>query len=206
DVYKRQALRWQAAQLARLYGVSVPQVALQNGGGIRNASVIPAGNITELTTFSILPFANFVSIVEGISRQQFKEILENAVSRVEFGDGRFAQVSGFRFTWNPAGTPQVLDSSGNVVTVGSRVVDVFLDDGTQIVADGSVIPGPDLTVATIDFLARGGDQYPFRGATFTTVGVTYQQYLRNYIQAGLGGVITSAQYPEGGQGRITRLP
>jgi 5'-nucleotidase len=63
-----------------------------------------------------------------------------------------------------------------------------------------------LTVATIDFLARGGDQYPFRGAAFTTVGVTYQQSLRNYIQAGLGGVITSAQYPEGGQGRITRLP
>ncbi len=200
------ALRWQAAQLAGLYGVSVPQVALQNGGGIRNASVISPGNITELTTFSILPFPNFVSIVEGISRDQFKEILENAVSRVEFGDGRFAQVSGFRFTWDPAGIPQTLDANGNVLTVGSRVREVVLDDGTPIVADGSVIPGPDLTVATIDFLARGGDQYPFRGAAFTTIGVTYQQSLRNYIQTGLGGLITVAQYPEGGQGRISRLP
>lgn len=200
------SLLWQATELAGVYGVGTPQVALQNGGGIRNNSIIPAGSITELTTFSILPFPNFVSIVEGVSREQFKEILENAVSRVEFGDGRFAQIAGFRFTWDPAGTAQVLDGDGNVVTVGSRVVDVFLDDGTPLVVGGSVIPGPDLTVATIDFLARSGDQYPFRGLPFTTVGVTYQQSLRNYIEFGLGGIITAAEYPEGGEGRITRLP
>jgi 5'-nucleotidase len=70
-----------------------------------------------------------------------------------------------------------------------------------------VVAGPDLNIATIDFLARGGDEYPYRGAPFTTVGVTYQQALRNYIEdpAGLLGTITSAQYLEGGEGRITRL-
>lgn len=200
------ALRWQASQLAGVYGVPVPQVAFQNGGGIRNNTVLPPGNLTELDTFSVLPFANFVSVVQGVTREQFKEILENAVSRVERGDGRFAQISGFRFTWNPAGTAQVLDADGNVTTVGSRVVNATLDDGTVIIADGSVVPGPALTVATIDFLARGGDQYPFRGAPFTTVGVTYQQALQNYLQSGLGGLVTAAQYPDGGAGRITRLP
>jgi 5'-nucleotidase len=61
-------------------------------------------------------------------------------------------------------------------------------------------------VATIDFSARGGDQYPFRGAPFTVVGVSYQQALRNYIVDGLGGTITAADYPEGGEGRIERVP
>lgn len=41
-----------------------------------------------------------------------------------------------------------------------------------------------------------------------TVGVTYQQALSNYIQSSiangdLGGFISSADYPEGGQSRIT---
>jgi len=66
-----------------------------------------------------------------------------------------------------------------------------------------VVPGPSLNIATIDFLARGGDQYPYRGAPFTTIGVTYQQALSNYIVTPLDGEITAADYPEGGEGRIT---
>lgn len=199
------SLLWQARELASTYGAASPDVALQNGGGIRNDSLIPAGPITELDTFSMVPFPNFVSIVENISRQQFKEILENAVSRVEFGDGRFAQIAGFSYVWDPAGTPQVLDADGNVVTPGTRVWQVTLDDGTPIVVNGMVVDGPALNVATIDFLARGGDQYPFRGAPFTTLGVTYQQALQNYLVFGLNGLISASDYPEGGEGRIIRL-
>jgi 5'-nucleotidase len=196
------ALRWQATQLAADFGMPVPDVALQNGGGIRNDDFRGPGDITELDTFDMVPFSNFVTIVPGIPRDQFKEILENAVSRVEFTDGRFAQVSGFSFVWNLAGTPQELDGDGFVVTPGSRIVDVMLDDGTPIVVRGAVQAGDPVTIATIDFLARGGDQYPYRGATFLSVGVTYQQALSNYIADGLLGVISAAQYPEGGEGRI----
>lgn len=199
------SLRWQATELAADYGMPVPDVGLQNGGGIRNDSVIPAGDITELDTYDMVPFPNFVTILPDIPRAQFKEILENAVSRVEFVDGRFAQVSGFSFVWDPSGTAQILDEDGNVTTPGTRVVDVTLDDGTVIVDNGVVQTGPDLTIATIDFLAKGGDQYPYRGADFTTVGVTYQQALSNYIQDGLGGLISAADYPEGGEGRIMQL-
>ncbi len=199
------ALRWQAGQLAGVYGVPVPDVALQNGGGIRNDNVIPAGPITELHTFSMVPFANFLSVVEDISRDQFKELLENAVSRVEFGDGRFAQISGFSIVYDANGTPQLLDADGNVTQAGTRVREVVLDNGSVVVTGGVVVAGPALTVATIDFLARGGDQYPYRGAPFTTLGVTYQQALYNYITVGLGGLITSVDYPEGGEGRITRI-
>jgi 5'-nucleotidase len=200
------SLLWQATELAASFGVPAPDVALQNGGGIRNDSIIPAGNISELDTFSIVPFPNFVSVVENISREQFKEILENAVSRVEFVDGRFAQIAGFSFVWDPAGTPQLIDLDGNITQAGTRVREVSLNDGTVIVSNGAVVAGPAINVATIDFLARGGDQYPFMGAPFTTLGVTYQQALRSYIETGLNGLITAADYPFGGEGRITRLP
>jgi 5'-nucleotidase len=101
--------------------------------------------------------------------------------------------------------------TGAVLQAGTRVTEVALDDGTVIVTGGAVVAGQDLTVATIDFLARGGDQYPYRGAAFTSVGVSYQQALSSYIQApsangGLDGLISSTQYPEGGAGRITQLP
>lgn len=205
------ALRWQATELAASFGVAVPDVALQNGGGIRNDSIIPAGDITELDTFSMVPFPNFVTVLENIPRSQFKEILENAVSRTQPGDipggtGRFAQVSGFSFTYSASGTAQVLNPDGTVAVPGTRIREVQLNDGTVIVTGGVVQPGADLTVATIDFLARGGDQYPYRGAPFTTMGATYQQALSNYIVDGLGGLITAADYPVGGEGRITELP
>jgi 5'-nucleotidase len=200
------ALHWQATQLATSFGVSAPDVALQNGGGIRNDSVIPAGDITELDTYNMLPFPNFVTVLEDIPPDQFKEIMENAVSRVEFVDGRFAQISGFTLIWDAAGTPQVLDADGTVLTPGTRVQEITLDDGTPVVQSGAVVVGaPSLTVATIDFLARGGDQYPYRGAPFVSVGVSYQQALLNYIVDGLGAVIAAGDYPEGGEGRITRL-
>ena len=201
------SLLWQASMLAPAFGAPLPDVAIQNGGGIRNNSIIPPGDFTELDTWDILPFPNFVTIIPAIPPAQFKEVMENAVSAVEFASGRFAQISGFRFTWDPEGTPQELDEDGEVVTPGTRVVEIVLTDGTFIVRDGEVAPGaPDINVATIDFLARGGDQYPYRGAEFVTLGVTYQQALRNYIEDYLAGVISEQDYPEGGEARIIELP
>jgi 5'-nucleotidase len=207
------ALLWQVYRLAADYGTLTPDVAIQNGGGIRNDLVIPIGEIRELDTFDIAPFANFVTVVEGVTRSQFKQVLENAVSRavdgdVDGGTGRFAQVSGFSFEWSETGNAQVFDAFGSVKTTGTRIQKVVLDSGEVIVGGGRVVPGAPLTVATIDFLARGGDEYPFQGAPFTVLGVSYQQALANYIQfsAGLGGIITAEDYPEGGEGRIERLP
>jgi 5'-nucleotidase len=178
-------------------------VALQNGGGIRNNSLIPAGPLTELDTFAIAPFGNFVSVVPDLPRAQFKEVLENAVSAVPAADGRFAQVAGFRFGYDPTRTAQVVDNAGTVLTPGERVRSVVLDDGTVVVADGQVVAGAPVSVATNDFSARGGDQYPFRGLPFTTVGATYQQALASFLVNGLAGLVSQADYPAGGSGRIT---
>jgi len=193
-------------RLASSFGVSAPDLAIMNGGALRNDSVIPPGNITELDTFEIAPFPNLLAIVPNIPASQLKEILENAVSKVDVFDGRFAQVSGFKFTWDPSGTIQVLDSSGNVVTPGTRIRDIRLNDGTLLVSGGVVVTGaPSVTIAVTTFAATGGDQYPFRGAPFTNLGLTYQQTLFNFIVNALNGHILAADYPESGQGRITKL-
>jgi 5'-nucleotidase/UDP-sugar diphosphatase len=208
------ALRWQGTQMAPSFDVLAPDVALQNGGGIRNNTIIAAGEITELDTFDMLPFGNFTSVVPDIPRAQFKELLENAVActqAADFGNpncgsGRFAQISGFSFEWTASGNGLILDDDYNVVQPGTRVWNVVLDDGTPIVSSGVVQAGGSLTIATSAFLAGGGDQYPYRGAPFTTIGFTDQQSLSNYIQNGIGGVISAGDYPEGGEGRITELP
>jgi 2',3'-cyclic-nucleotide 2'-phosphodiesterase (5'-nucleotidase family) len=187
------------------FGVTPPDVAIQNGGGIRNNSLIPAGPLTELDTFAVAPFPNFVSVVPDVPRAQFKEIVENLVSRIPLADGRFGQIGGFSFTYDATRTAQVVDNAGVVLTPGDRVRSLTLDDGTVIVADGAVVDGPGVAIATNDFSARGGDQYPFRGLPFTTVGVTYQQALSSYIVEDLTGLVSAADYPEGGEGRIVRL-
>src|SRR3546814_12947159 len=70
------------------------------------------------------------------------EILENAVSNVENVDGRFAQIAGFEFTYDPDRP------------AGDRVREVTLDDGTDLVtADRmSVVEGKRLSVSA----DRGG--------------------------------------------------
>jgi hypothetical protein len=74
--------------------------------------------------------------------------------------------------------------------------------------DDGVVLNPQLTIpaATIDFLCRGGDEYPLQGLTFRNIGVSYQQALANYIRSpqGLNGVISAADYPTGGEGRIVK--
>ncbi|NOX60885.1 MAG: hypothetical protein GXP42_02890, partial [Chloroflexi bacterium] len=196
------ALFWQATQLAESFGVPAPDIALQNGGGIRNNSVIPPGPISELTTFEIAPFPNFVVVNPNVTAEELKDILENAYSKIESVSGRFAHVSGMRVVVDTSKQPLQWADDGTIAVPGERVREVVLADGTVVVQDGVVQDiGRELSVATIDFLARGGDQYPHL-ADFTRLGVTYQQALSNYIQEGLGGVISAAQYPEGGSGRI----
>ena len=208
------AYLWQAEQLAEEFGVDVPQFALANGGGIRNDNVIPAGDITELTTFDILPFLNFLTVVPDVPVDVFETILENAVSAIggTSGTGRYAQVGGITIRYDAAATPQAITceedgSNCQVTTPGERIISAVLNDGTVVIADGEIVD-ESLTIdmVSVDFLIQtNGDDYPFNGIEFISLGVTYQQTLLNYITEGLGGQITAAQYPEGGEGRVLTL-
>ncbi len=199
------ALRAAAANLAEGFGLPAPDVAIQNGGGIRNDAVIPAGPVTAGDTWDIAPFRNFVVVGE-VSRETFHVLLEQAVDRIPGAGGQFPQVSGFTFAYDPSAPARETDRAGDCSLAGdpgSRIRDVTLDDGTAIVSDGEVVPGDALVLVTLDFLANGGDCYPLADIDFTSLGVTYQQALATYISADLGGTITAADYPEGGDDRIT---
>ena len=201
------ALRATATNLAAEFGISVPDVAIQNGGGIRNSSLIPPGEITVGTTWDIAPFRNFVVVAE-VSRDTFHVLLEQAVDRIPGAGGQFAQVSGFTLTYDPSAHAREIARDGDCSLVGdsgARVREVVLDDGTVIVSDGQVVAGGPVALATIDFLAGGGDCYPLADIAFTKLGVSYQQALANYISIDLGGKITAADYPVGGGGRIVAL-
>jgi 2',3'-cyclic-nucleotide 2'-phosphodiesterase (5'-nucleotidase family) len=189
------SMLWQAEQLAPAFGVDTPVIAFQNGGGIRTpdallfAGATPAApaNVTRLDINNQFPFPNFVSVVEDVPVTQLKVLLENAVSNVERVDGRFAHVAGMTYEWNSTGTPNT--DRVRKITVGTTVVYDAALGGYQV---------PETTtfnVATIDFLARGGDGYNFGGLPFTTLGVTYEQAMLNYLAGPLSGVITEAQYP-----------
>jgi 5'-nucleotidase/UDP-sugar diphosphatase len=212
------ALRYTAEVRGAEFGIdpsATQVVGLQNGGGIRNNSVIEAGPITELTTFDILPFANFVAAVPDFTAEQLKAVLETAYADVEGASGAFAHVSNLVVEVDLTQTAQVVevDDEGGVTvtTPGERVRSVTFADGTPLVVDGEVVEGaPTFILASIDFSLRNGDAYPYNlGADgFTVLGTSYQQALSDYIQAntdggGLGGLISAEQYPVGGEGRIT---
>jgi 5'-nucleotidase len=200
------SLLWWGREKAAEFGVAPPQIAIQNGGGIRNDIVIRDGRVSVGDTFDIAPFNNFVAVAEDVPVTTLKAILENAVSRVEFVDGRFAQVAGMQFRYDPD------------APAGSRIVEVYVDGVGAVVLDRAVLD-PSLTfdIASIDFLFNEGDAYDWdqdgllAGSDpdkipFTRLGGTYQQSLAAFIEDGLGGVISGAAYQNFGEGRITVVP
>ncbi|MEP4535535.1 MAG: choice-of-anchor I family protein [Cyclobacteriaceae bacterium] len=187
------AMLWQAKQTYAEFGVGEPQVALQNGGGLRIEKIISKGDFNENLTYEIAAFTNIVSVVESVTPAKFLELMEWGVAEAPTENGRFPQIAGFEITYDQ-GYPS-----------GDRVVSITLEDGTEIVKDGSIVEGaPNINMATIDFTANGGDGYPFGDLTYTTLGATYQQAFLNYLtdEDGLDGLISAADYPEDMNERI----
>lgn len=122
------------------------QIAITNGGGIRAS--IPAGDVTVGDVLTVLPFGNLISTFE-LSGAEVVDALENGVSRAENpdndGTGRFPQVAGLRYSWNPN------------QPVGSRIVSVEVKN-----ADGSYSPidmNATYKITSNDFMRAGGDGY-----------------------------------------------
>lgn len=165
-------------------------IAIQNGGGIRSS--ISAGNVTVGDTFNVLPFTNLVKTAQNVNATQLKQVLEHAYGGANTNpsggtEGRFAQISGMKV---------VFDSSK---TSGNRILKVTLEDGTVLIDGGVVVNATrKVSIATIDFLANGGDGYPYAAAGVVfdnaTSAINYQEALYNYIVNGLSGQITATAY------------
>ena len=130
--------------------------AIQNGGGIRdtfpaknylpaNTALVRTGtgplDVTLGDAFTVFPFGNQVATTVVTGANLWKA-LENSVGGNYPGDGRFAQVSGLKYSF---------DSSK---PIGSRIVSVTKLDGTEIAKDSK-----EYTLTTLDFLIYGGDGY-----------------------------------------------
>ena len=175
------------------------QLALTNGGGLRAS--LPSSYLPMDTTlrrnspgyaagppfdivigdaFTVLPFGNIV-VTREVTGALLWEALEHSVGAIPGANGRFAQISGFEFTYDAA------------QPAGSRVVSVTLDDGTPIPPDSTTY-----TFATNDFVNAGGDGYTMfvgeHGVTREVMADVLLAYIEDL------GTITPAV-----EGRITRL-
>ncbi len=122
------------------------QIAMMNGGGIRAG--IKAGDVSLGDVLQVLPFGNTIATF-GLKGEYVLAMLENGVSRAENpdneGTGRFPQVSGVRFTWDPT------------QPVGARVSNVEV--GNEKDGFKPLDPQAIYKLTTNNFNRTGGDDY-----------------------------------------------
>ncbi|MEL6682132.1 MAG: 5'-nucleotidase C-terminal domain-containing protein [Pseudomonadota bacterium] len=124
------------AMLARVKDQGI-EIAIQNGGGLRAS--IDAGEVTMGEVLTVLPFQNTLSTFEATGAT-IVAALENGVSEIEEGAGRFPQVSGMSFTVDASAEP------------GSRISDVM-------VGGAPIDPEKVYGVVSNNYVRNGGDGY-----------------------------------------------
>ena len=152
------------------------EIAIQNGGGIRAS--IDDGPITMGEVLTVLPFQNTLSTFQVTGATMLKA-LENGVSQIEEGAGRFPQVAGMSYAFDgsqPAGArisdvmvggaPLDMDKlygvvSNNYVRNGGDGYKMFRD------AQNAYDYGPDLADVTAEYLAAQGPFKPYTDGRIT---------------------------------------
>ena len=143
-------------------------IGIANGGGIRAKKIYEPGTMLKRRDIlSELPFGNVVVKLE-LTGAQVREALENGVSKVESNAGRFPQVSGVSFIYNPK------------AKAGSRVISVK-------VGNNPLNKSGTYTVATNNYAAGGGDGYSVfkKGKVLidASVATLLAGMVMNYIKA-----------------------
>ncbi|MCF2971471.1 bifunctional metallophosphatase/5'-nucleotidase [Synechococcus sp. Nb3U1] len=201
-------------------GIRAPIGATTGGGGGEPVQRIPplanpdagkqSGQISQLDIESSLAFNNGLSLLT-VTASELKQVAEHGVAQTQPGatPGRFPQIGGFAFSFDPSRPP------------GSRVLSLRVDTPTGrdvVVQNGQVQGDPNRTfrMVTLGFLANGGDDYPFKsfsninqvdlaprsGITFDTPG-SEQNALSLYLQQ--IGVFTDPDTPAAEDTRIQNL-
>lgn len=139
-----------------------------------------------------------------LTAEELKDVMEHAVSGVspDGTPGAFPQIAGMRIVYNPLGKPSQVsvmsadngDDSLVVTQKGERIMSIIVDmqNGSTmtLVDNGKLVVSPtmNINVVTLNFLANGGDAYPFTIANFSNRRINY------YSGAGFG---ESMDYPDG---------
>ena len=158
-------------------------IALQNGGGLRAS--IGAGDVSMGDVLAVLPFQNTLSTFN-IPGSAIVSALENGVSQVEDGGGRFPQVAGLRFAWDP----KVAPGEGRITSVEVREGDAWVP----------IDPAKVYLAATNNFMRNGGDGYVSLRDEATNAydyGPGLEMVLADYLAA-------HPDYVPGTDGRVTK--
>uniref|UniRef100_A0A2K6G2M8 Ecto-5'-nucleotidase n=1 Tax=Propithecus coquereli TaxID=379532 RepID=A0A2K6G2M8_PROCO len=112
-------------------------VALLNSGTLRSDRIHPAGNFTLHDLLAILPIVDPVLVVR-ITGTQLLEALENGVYKYPALDGRFPQVAGIEFGFDPDAEPGHRIIRGTVKVQGQylRKKKVYLLSIKEYIANG----------------------------------------------------------------------
>ena len=115
-------------------------VALINGGGLRGNREYPVGHaFSRRDLLGEMPFGNTVMLVE-LTGAELLNVIEHGLAEVEHASGRYPQVSGMTFTYDPTAPA---NERVREVTVGGAPLD----------------PSRRYRLATTDYLFNGGDGY-----------------------------------------------
>ncbi|MGY5778943.1 5'-nucleotidase C-terminal domain-containing protein [Rhizobium sp. LEGMi135b] len=116
-------------------------IAIQNGGGLRAS--IGAGDVSMGDVLTVLPFQNTVATFQ-LTGAEVKAALENGLSQIDEGAGRFPQVAGLKYSFDKSKPP------------GGRLVSVDVQEGTEFKPiDLEKIYG----VVSNNYMRAGGDGY-----------------------------------------------
>ena len=139
-------------------------IAIMNGGGIRGDRTYESGvKLTRKDILTELPFGN-VTVVTELPGTQVLAALENGVSQIEKGAGRFPQVSGLTYTVDPS------------ADAGARISEVMVG-GAALEADKLY------TVAVNDYILGGGDGYASLGGGRIITNTGGGQLVANDVMA-----------------------
>ncbi len=114
-------------------------LAITNGGGIRAS--IKAGEVTRGDIITVLPFGNYI-VTKKMKGSDIKAALEHGLSQYPNANGAFPQVAHVEYLFDEK------------KPAGERVTHVWIK-GVKL------DPEKEYVVATNDFMAVGGDGYPF---------------------------------------------
>lgn len=123
-------------------------IAIQNGGGLRAS--IDKGVVTMGEVLTVLPFQNSLATFQ-LKGSDVILALENGLSGIEDGAGRFPQVSGLKYTFDRS------------KPAGSRVVSAEVKEGETFVP---LDPAKTYGVVSNNYMRAGGDGY----SVFATAG------------------------------------
>ena len=142
----------------------------------------------------MLRFNNGVVIVP-VTARQLVTLMEHAIGFDGVGatpDGRFPQVAGMRFSFDPGRSPGERIQSLAVVGDDGEIVDTVIERGA-LVGD----PNRMIRMAVLNFTANGGDGYPFPQPAFGRVDLAgeagqYNPAMPEFPDTNGNGVIDGA--------------